>query len=106
MSKEKPKIKARHAAELIKGMGGGEVVVVAHQRGEVTVAALAATPSVGRAQAEAEALLADIKRKYKIVPDRYIRVSWPCAIPGRPLCEPKSDLLWLSGLGLHSIPTL
>jgi hypothetical protein len=69
MSNEKPKIKASHAAELIKGMGGGEVSVVVHPRGEATVIAIAGRLAVSRAQAEAEALLAAVKKKYQIVPD-------------------------------------
>ncbi len=67
--KDKPKLKARHAAELIKGMGGGDVTIVVHPRGEITITAVSGVRNVDTALSQAEALLAQVKQKYQIVPD-------------------------------------
>jgi hypothetical protein len=67
--KDKPTLKARHAAELIKGMGGGDVTIVVHPRGEISITAISAIRSIDAAQSQAEMLLAEVKQKYKIIPD-------------------------------------
>jgi hypothetical protein len=67
--RDKPTLKARHAAELIKGMGGGDVTIFVHPRGEIGITAVSATRNVDAAQSQAEMLLAEVRQKYKIVPD-------------------------------------
>jgi len=60
---------ARHAAELIKGMGGGDVTIVVHPRGEISITAISAVRSIDAAQSQAEMLLAQVRQKYKITSD-------------------------------------
>ncbi len=61
-------LKASAAAELIKAMGGGDVSILFHENGRVTVVA-GIEGNRKEAQAEAERLLAHLQRRYRIVPD-------------------------------------
>ena len=60
-------LKTRHAAELIKSMGGGEVIVTVSGQGRVSVVAIC-DGDRAEAQMEAERLLAHLQRRYEIVP--------------------------------------
>jgi len=59
-------LKSRHAAELIKSMGGGEVIVTVNEHGRVSVVAVCSGDRTD-AQKEAERLLAYLQRRYEIV---------------------------------------
>jgi hypothetical protein len=59
-------LKTRPAAELIKSMGGGEVIVTVGDQGRVSVVAICDGDRT-EAQMEAERLLAHLQRRYEIV---------------------------------------